>query len=143
MPRQPIFAGLVVDESDRPAGTAYVGEEPCYVVDDAGFLRHIPSGQVDRQVLEKMRQLISGNENLLSEQAAKMLGMDDIFSKAMLQNQLKNIDQQFETLLKMGIPEESRAFMGMSGFKVVINVHGEVVRLDQPAAADDGGEGEE
>ena len=143
MPRQPIFAGLVVDESDRPAGTAYVGEEPCYVVDDAGFLRHIPSEQVDRQVLEKMRQLISGNENLLSEQAAKMLGMDDIFSKAMLQNQLKNIDQQFETLLKMGIPEESRAFMGMSGFKVVINVHGEVVRLDQPTAADDGGEGEE
>jgi hypothetical protein len=29
--------------------------------------------------------------------------------------------------------------MGMSGFKVVINVHGEVVRLDQPAAADEGG----
>ncbi len=143
MSRQPVFAGLVVDEADRPAGTAYVGDEPCYVVDDAGFLRHIPSEQVDRQVLELMRQQISGNEDTLTEQAAKMLGTDDIFSKAMLQNQLKNIDQQFETLLQMGIPEESRVFMGMSGFKVVINVHGEVVRLDQPSATDAGSEGEE
>ncbi len=143
MPRQPIFAGLVVDEADRPAGTAFVGDEPCYVVDDGGFRRHIPSEQVDRQVLELMRKQISGNEDLLSKQAAKMLGMDDIFSKAMLENQLKNIDQQFEMLLKMGIPEESRAFMGMSGFKVVINIHGEVVRLDQPAATDEGDEGEE
>jgi len=90
-----------------------------------------------------MRKLISGNEDILSEQAAKMLGTDDIFSKAMLQNQLKNIDQQFENLLQMGIPEEGRAFMGMSGFKVVINVHGEVVRLDQPAATDEGSDGEE
>jgi hypothetical protein len=143
MSRQPVFAGLVVDEADRPAGTAYVGDEPCYVVNDAGFLRHIPSEQVDRQVLELMRKQISGNEDMLSEQAAKMLGTDDIFSKAMLQNQIRNIEQQFETLLQMGIPEESRAFMGMSGFKVVINVHGEVIRLDQPAAPDDDGNGEE
>ncbi len=143
MPRQPIFAGLVVDEADRPAGTAFVGDEPCYVVDDAGFKRHIPSEQVDRQVLEMMRKQISGNEGLLSEQAAKMLGTDDIFSKAMLENQLKNIEQQFDHLLQMGIPEESRAFMGMSGFKVVINVHGEVVRLDQPSVAEEGGDGEE
>jgi len=143
MPRQPLFAGLVVDETDRPVGTAYIGEEPCYVVDDAGFRRHIPSEQVDRQVLESMRKQISGNEELLSEQAAKMLGTDDIFSKAMLENQLKNLDKQFDAILETGIPEESRAFMGMSGFKVVINVHGEVVRLDQPAAADEGGDGEE
>jgi hypothetical protein len=143
MARQPIFAGLVVDENDRIAGTALVGDEPCYVVDDSGFLRHIPSEQVDRQVLGMMRKQISGNEDLLSEQAAKMLGMEDIFSKAMLQNQLKNIDQQFENLLQMGIPENSRAFMGMSGFKVVINLHGEVIRLDQPAATDEGGDGED
>lgn len=143
MAAEPIFAGLVVDESDRPAGTAFVGGEPCYVVDDGGFKRHIPSEQVDRQVLEMMRKQISGNEGLLSEQAAKMLGTDDIFSRAMLENQLKNIEQQFDSLLKTGIPQESRAFMGMSGFKVVINVHGEVVRLDQPSAPDESGEDEE
>ena len=139
MPRQPLFAGLVVDENDRPVGTAYVGEEPCYVVDDGGFLRHIPSEQVDRQVLEKMRAQISGNEGLLSEAAAKMLGTEDIFSKAMLEQQLKNIDQQFDELLKSGIPEDGRVYIGMMGFKVVINVHGEVVRLEQPSAPEGGG----
>ncbi len=140
MPRQPLFAGLVVDENGRSVEAAYVGEEPCYVVDDAGFRRHIPSEKVDRQVLEMMRQQISGHEDLLSEQTAKMLGTEDIFSKAMIENQLKNIDQQFENVLKTGIPEEGRAYIGMVGFRVVINVHGEVVRVDQPTAADDGGE---
>ena len=142
MPRQPLFAGLVVDESDHPAGTAYVGDEPCYVVNDAGFLRHIPSEQVDRKILELMRQQISGNEELLSQQAAKLLGTDDIFSKAMLENQLKNIGKQFDALLDMGIPEESRAFMGMSGFKIVINIHGEVVKFEQPSTSDNGDNGE-
>jgi hypothetical protein len=143
MPRQPLFAGLIADEYDRPVGTALVGEEPCYVVDDGGFLRHIPSEQVDRQVLEIMSQQIEGNEDLLSEQAAKMLGTEDIFSKALLENQLKNIGKQFDAILESGIPEEGRAYMGMSGFKVVINVHGEVIRLDQPTAAEEEGDGEE
>jgi hypothetical protein len=143
MPHQPLFTGLVFDENEKPVGSAYVGAEPCYVVDDAGFLRHIPSEQVDRQILEMMRKQISGNEDLLSEQAAKMLGTDDIFSKALLINQLKNIDIQFDVLLETGIPEESRAFMGMSGFKIVINVHGEVLRLDQPAGTDASGDGGE
>jgi hypothetical protein len=140
MAKKPLFAGLVVDENEQPAGTSYVGDEPCYVVNDNGFLRHIPSEQVDRKVLELMREQISGNEDLLSEQAAKMLGTEDIFSKALLENQLKNLGNQFDAILEAGIPEESRAFMGMAGFKVVINIHGDVVRLDQPAAADEGGD---
>jgi hypothetical protein len=121
----------------------YVGGDPCYVVNDNGFLRHIPSEQVDRKVLELMRQQISGNEGMLSEQAAKILGTDDIFSKAMLENQLKNVGKQFDAILETGIPEESRAFMGMAGFKIVINIHGEVVRLDQPASSEEGGDDDE
>jgi hypothetical protein len=140
MPRHPLFAGLVLDEYEQPVGFSYVGDEPCYVVNDHGFLRHIPSEQVDRKVLEMMRQQISGNEDMLSEQAAKMLGTDDIFSKAMLENQLKNMDKQFDAILDTGIPEESRAFMGMAGFKVVIDIHGEILRLDQPASSEEGGE---
>jgi len=143
MPRQPLFAGLVVDENSRPVETAYVGEDPCYVVDDTGFRHHILSEKVDRQVLEMMRQQISGHEDLLSEQTAKMLGTDDIFSKAMIEKQLKTIDQQFENVLKTGIPEDGRAYMGMVGFRVVINVHGDVMRVDQPTVADDGEGGEE
>jgi len=142
MPRQPLFAGLVVDENDRPAEIALVGDEPCYVVDDAGFRRHIPAEHVDRQVLGQMRAQIEGHEGVISEQTAKMLGQEDIFTKAMIEQQLKNIDQQFDTLMQAGIPEEGRAYMGMLGFKIVINVHGEVLRLEQPGAADEGEGGE-
>ncbi|MGQ9832302.1 MAG: hypothetical protein ACUVRJ_00655 [Candidatus Villigracilaceae bacterium] len=138
MPRQPLFAGLVFDEFDRPVEVAYVGDEPCYVVNDADFRRHIPSEQVDRQVLAEMRTMLEGNERLISEQTARMLGQDDIFTRAAIEEQLKHIDRQFETLLETGIPEEGRAYMGMMGFKVIINLHGELVRLEQPGIiADD------
>ena len=131
-----------MDEYDRPVGMSYVGDEPCYVVDDDGFRRHIPSEQVDRQVLESMHEMIEGHEDIISEQAAKMLGQDDIFSVAMLANQLKQIEEQFEALLETGIPEEGRAYMGMMGFRVRINLHGEVLAVEQPGMTDTGeGEG--
>jgi acetylglutamate synthase len=139
---QPLFAGLVVDENDQVVETAMVGSEPMYVVNDAGFRRHIPAEYVDRQVLNFLKQQISGHEDLLSEQTAKMLGQEDIFSKAIIEKQFRNIDQQFEQLLKTGIPEEGRAYMGMMGFRIVINFHGDVIRIDQPGLITGEDEGE-
>jgi hypothetical protein len=143
MPKQAVFAGLVVDEADRAVETASVGGEPFYVVNDAGFKRHIPAAQIDRQVLQHMQDMMKGSEGFISAQAAKMLGQEDIFSKAMIEQQLKNIDQQFEALMQQGIPEEGRAYLGMLGFKVVINYHGDVLRVDQPSAPETGGPGGE
>lgn len=136
MARVALFEGLVVDEHDRPVGVTYVGSEPCYVVDDEGFQRHISSEYVDRQVLEKMREMIQGHEDLLANQAAKMLGQDDIFSRAMIETQLKDIDKQFDAVLEAGIPEGGRAYMGMMGFRIRINLHGEVIEIDQPGMVD-------
>jgi hypothetical protein len=140
MPRQPLFTGLVVDENDNPVQASFVGEEPCYVVNDAGFLRHIPSELVDRQVLKTLSSMIEGNEGVIAEQAAKMLGQDDPFSKAMIESQLKNISQQFDSVLDTGIPEEGRAYMGMMGFRIKINVHGEVISVEQPGTIDESGD---
>jgi hypothetical protein len=131
-----LFEGLVIDEFDRPVEVAYVGDDPCYVVDDQGFRRHIPSGDVDRQVLTMMHQMIEGNEDMISEQAAKMLGQDDIFSVAMLAQQLKQMKDQFDMIIQTGIPEESRAYLGMLGFKIRINYHGEVLEVEQPGMID-------
>lgn len=133
---KPLFAGLIFDEFDQPVEVAYVGSEPCYVVDDAGFHRHIPTEQVDRQVLEHLRDLVEGHEGIISDQAAKMLGQEDIFSRALIESQLKNIDNQFDTLFETGIPEEGRAYMGMMGFRITINVHGEVLDINQPGIID-------
>jgi cell fate (sporulation/competence/biofilm development) regulator YlbF (YheA/YmcA/DUF963 family) len=137
MARQPLFAGLVIDELGNVAESALIGDEPCYVVDDAGFRRHIPAEQVDRQVLGQIAESMKGSEEYLSEQTAKMLGQEDIFSKAMIEQQLKNIDKQLDQLMQVGIPEDMRAYLGMTGFKIVINMHGEVIRLEQPGIASD------
>jgi hypothetical protein len=140
MARKAIFAGLIVDENENPVEVTYIGEESMYVVNDAGFRRHIPSETVDRQVLNMMKEQIKGNEDIIGEQTAKMLGQDDLFSRAIIQNQIKQIDQQFDQLMQTGIPDEGRAYMGMMGFKIVINLHGEIIRLDQPGVIDDSGD---
>lgn len=129
----PLFSGLVFDEEDQLVETAMVGDEPCYVVDDAGFRRHVPSEDVDRQVLNLLGEQIEGHEEILSEQAAKMTGQEDIFSRAIFLEQFKNLDRQFDQLLQQGFPEEARAYMGMTGFKIIINHHGEVVDVEQPS----------
>ncbi len=142
MPNTPLFAGLVIDEEGRPAESAFIGSEPCYVVNDDGFKRHIPAEQVDRAVLSQMADMMKGSEDLISEQTAKMLGQEDPFSKAIIEQQLKNIDKQFDALMQTGIPEDMRAYLGMMGFKVVINYHGEIVRVEQPGIAGGEGDGE-
>ena len=140
--KKQLFAGLVFDESNRPAESAYVGDEPCYVVDDAGFRRHIPSEQVDKQVFAQITELIKGSEDLVSEQTAKMIGQEDPFSVAAIANQLKNMDKQFDQMLQVGLPEDARAYLGMLGFKIIINYHGDVISVEQPGVASDDDDGD-
>ncbi len=129
-----VFEGLVFDENDNVLETTYVGGEPCYVINDSGFMRHIPAQQVDSQVLDVLRTQITENKDVISEQTAKMIGQDDIFTHAIINNQLENIDDQLNHLMEYGMPESGRTYLGMLGFKIVVNYHGEVIRVDQPAA---------
>jgi hypothetical protein len=71
-----------------------------------------------------------------------MIGAEDPFSKAMIETQLKNIDKQFDMLFEIGVPEDMRAYLGMIGFKVIVNYHGEVLEIRQAGAtggSDEGG----
>jgi hypothetical protein len=129
-----LFEGLIIDEYEQPVSVKMVGGESFYVVDDEGFLRHIETEKVDRQVLGEMAGMIEGQEELISESTMKMIGQEDIFTKASIEASLKNIDQQFESLLQTGLPEEARAWMRMTGFQVVIDIHGDLIRLEQPSA---------
>jgi len=65
-----------------------------------------------------------------------MIGQDDLFTHAFILNQIKNLDKQFDTLLETGIPEEVRAYMGMMGFRIKINIHGDVIEVQQPGMID-------
>ncbi len=137
-----LFAGLVFDEDDNQVENVYIGQDSCYVVNDHGFKRHILSETIDRQVLDQMREMIEGKEDFISQQAAKMLGQDDIFTYAMIANQLKNMDNQFDKLLETGIPSETRSYMGLMGFKIMVNVHGDVISVNQPGIESGEEEGE-
>ncbi len=131
-----LFSNLIFDENDQPVESVFVGDEAFYVVNDQGFRRHIPAEQIDRQVFEKMVEQIEGHEDIITEQAAKMLGQDDPFSKAMISSQLKKVGEQFEILQATGIPEEARSYLGIIGFKIIINLHGDVLEINQPGIID-------
>jgi hypothetical protein len=132
-----LFTGLIVDEYDQAVDATSINSESFYVVDDDGFRRHIDSELVDRQVLQSFSEMIQGYEDLISQETMKMIGQEDIFTKAMIETSLRNLDQQFDEMIERGLPEEVRAWLGMMGFRVVINLHGEVVRVEHPSRSED------
>ena len=127
--RQALFSGLVYDEQGNVVETTFIGSEPHYVVMDGDFKRHVVAEVVDRQVVEVIQQQAEAHKELVSEQIMNMLNQDDLFTKAMIDSSISRMDQMME----QGLPDDARMMLGMMGFKIVINVHGEVVNLDMPA----------
>lgn len=136
MSQRALFEGLIRDTDDRPVDTAEVGGAAHYVVIDGGFRFHVDAEGVDRQVLSQLREQILTNRDAVTQGAMQMMGQDDLFTKAMIDSSLNNIDENFTRLIAQGLPENARAYLGMLGFKIVINYHGEVMRFDQPGLTD-------
>jgi hypothetical protein len=126
-----LFAGLVYDEQDNLVEVSHIGLDAQYVIDDAGFHRHINAEDVDRQVLQVLLQQLEENKDVAVEQALNFLGKDDLFTKAAVDASMRNVN--IDQILKQGFPAQARDMMGMVGFRIIINYHGEVVRIDQPA----------
>jgi hypothetical protein len=137
MARHALFSGLVVDEDDNPVPVATVGNEAFYVVDDQGFRRHIESERVDRQVLATLKERIEGHEDVISRGTMELIGQEDIFTKAAIEASLHNLEAHFDQLLTQGLPEDARAWLGMMGFRVVVDLHGDVLRVEEPPGAPD------
>lgn len=135
MAHQALFAGVVYDEYDNLVETANVGGDAFYVVNDDGFMRHILSEDVDRQVLALFLEQLQENKEIAVEQALRMLGRDDLFTKAAVDASLRSVNA--DEIIRQGIPQQARDMMGMVGFRVVINIHGEIIRFDQPMITDE------
>ncbi len=103
--------------------------KPHYVVMDAGFKRHVEASYIDRQVVTRIHEQILSQQELVTEGILEMMGQDDLFTKGLVDASIKRVD---ERLLEHGLPEEARAWLGMLGFKIVVNHHGDLVRLDLP-----------
>ena len=123
-----LFTGLVYSDTGDKVETTFIGTEPHYVIMDGDFKRHVAAIEVDRQVMAFIQEQAAANKELVSEQIMGMLGKDDLFTKAMIDSSITNMDQ----MTQQGIPDDARIMLGMMGFKVVINIHGEVVNLEMP-----------
>lgn len=137
MSMRALFEGLVSDTNERPVGVANVGGAANYVVEDGGFKFHIEAESVDRQVLAQLREQILANRDAVTEGTLKMLGQEDLFTKAMVDSSLNNMEANFAKLIEQGLPEGARQYLGMLGFRVVIDYHGDLIRFDQPGIASD------
>lgn len=131
--RQALFQGLVYNEVGQLAETVYVGDEPHYVILDDDFRRHVSSEVVDRQVLRWLKEQVFANQELVTESIMSLLGQDDLFTKAMIDSSIKNIDN----LINQGLPDDARTWLGMMGFRIIVDVHGEVVAVETPAQEGD------
>jgi hypothetical protein len=138
MARTAMFAGLVFDEAGNPAEIAFVGEDACYVVDDDDFRRHIDAARVDRAVLRFLREQVEDHREIAVQQMLEMMGQDDVFTKAAVESSINRM----EDAVGQPIPEDARQWLGMLGFKIVIDVQGNVVDIQMPSGgiAEDGDE---
>jgi hypothetical protein len=125
---QAIFAGLISNEEGQPVDVTYIGDEAFYVIPDGDFRRHVEAAAVDNAVLETLREKITDMQDVVVQGVLDFLGKDDLFTKASIDMALKNFDQGF----RQADPEQWKPWLGLLGFKVVVNVHGEVVRVEYP-----------
>ncbi len=139
MARAAVFAGLVLDENDGLVDVTHLGPDAYYIVDDDGFKRHIASEVVDRQVLMTLQESVLANREAVVAGMLDYLGKEDLFTKAAVETSLGQMGDQMQKLLDVGLPEAARQWLGMMGFRVVIDVHGDVVDFEMPGAiAEDG-----
>ena len=124
-----MFAGLVFDEAGNPAEVTTVGNDACYIVNDDDFLRHVDAADVDRQVLRYLREQVEGSRDLAVSTMLDMMGQDDLFTKAAVESSI----DRMEEAVGQPIPQDALQWLGMLGFRIVIDFHGKVVDIEMPA----------
>jgi hypothetical protein len=129
------FEGLVTTEDGEAVTVTYLGTTSHYVIDDQGFRRHVEARPVDRVVLAQFIKQMDGHQDEAAEAMLQLLGKDDLFSKAMVDSTLRNID--LEQILDQGLPPDARQWLGMLGLQIVLDLHGEVVRVEMPSAPEE------
>jgi hypothetical protein len=125
---QAIFAGLIQNENEQSVEVTYLGGDAFYVIPDGDFLRHVEASTVDDEVLRLLREQMEGMQDQVVEGVLKFLGKEDLFTKASIDMALKHFDQAFRT----ADPNQWKPWLGMMGFRVIVNVHGEVLRVESP-----------
>jgi hypothetical protein len=128
--RQPLFADLVFNEDGELARAVTIGGEPFYAVPEDDFLRHVEAEQIDRQIVETLQERIKGMSELVTKGVIRMLGEEDLFTRAAIEHAIENMG----SILEPGAVDvdQLRTALWMAGFRAIVDVHGDLVRLELP-----------
>src|SRR5512139_149639 len=111
------FEGLIETEDGAPVSVATIGQTDYYVINDAGFKRHVEAASVDRVVLGQFLEQMQEHRDEASQAMMKLMGSEDLFTKAAVDSTLKNVS--VEQMLGQRLPPEARQWLAMLGLSVV------------------------
>jgi hypothetical protein len=125
-----MFADLVFNEEGERAGPVTIGGEPFYAVPEDDFLRHVEAEHIDRQIVERLQERIRGMSDIVTAGVIQMLGQEDLFTRASIEHAIENMDR----ILEPGAVDvdQLRTALWMAGFRAIVDVHGDLVRLELP-----------
>jgi hypothetical protein len=133
---QALFTGLVYNEAGEPAQTVYIGGIAHYAIADDGFLRHVEAYRIDNVVLAQIKEQITSVQDEVVQGMLQMLGKDDLFTKAAIDASIRSLEDN----VRRSDPEQWLTWLRLFGFRIIVDVHGEVVEViypEQPAEDDD------
>lgn len=128
MAKAAMFEGLVVGPQGQRLEVSWVGADACYIVDDGGFRRHIDAAFVDRQVLGYLREQVESQKDVAVRGILQLLGKEDVFSKTAVEYSISHLDEN----LGQSLPPQARDVLGMMGFRIEIDEHGDLVAMRMP-----------
>ena len=127
--RQALFPELVFNEEGESAAVVYIGSAAHYAIPDAGFLRHVEAHKVDIAVIAQLKEHITSMQDEVVRAMLQVLGKDDIFTKAAIDASIRNLEQS----IRQSDTSRWAPWLRLLGFRIIVNVHGEVVEVVYPS----------
>lgn len=126
--REALFPGLVYNEVGEAARVTRVGGVAHYAIPDRGFWRHVAAWDVDSVVIAEIRERLGVVEDELVTTMLQMLGTKDLFTKAAIESSIQHLEEN----MRSGDPQEWVPSLQMLDFRIVVDVHGDVVDIVYP-----------
>ena len=132
-PTRALFPDLVYGEDGERADVVYVGGEVFYAVPDAGFRWHVPVAKIDDAVIAQLQDQVMSMQDDVVAGMLEALGSADIFTKAAVDASLRNLGAG----IRAGNPDQWVPWLQLFGFRVVVDMRGNIVRMIYPEAPSD------
>jgi hypothetical protein len=136
---EPLFEGLVFSEDGRAARAASVGGVPHYAIPDGDFLRHVEADRIDHEFILLLQERARPVQDEVAEAIARRLGQNGLFTAASVRHAIENLG----AVLQSGRVDLGalRTALRTAGLRVIVDVHGNVVRVELPGWAESDGAG--